>query len=192
MHCATSLDMQQSECQNSFEHTFFSSCSRISCLNKGTRNPIFCSFLHYETAPEEGDANARNADIDDSRQSARQRLGHHGSWEDWSLSRCESGERQKNTRETNSVLWTLYTLEYPVYPHVFGVWEKNSENSTSKEPTPKSETKSRTFLLWSQTYTQTLIHTAQVFLLTHDVTALSMQRHSLIRLQQREKCSQEN
>lgn len=48
MHCATSLDMEQSECQNSFEHTFFSPCSRISCLNKDTRNPIFCSFLHYD------------------------------------------------------------------------------------------------------------------------------------------------
>lgn len=48
MHCATSLDMQQSECQNSLEHTFFSPCSRISCLNKETRNPVACSFLHYD------------------------------------------------------------------------------------------------------------------------------------------------
>lgn len=48
MHCATSLDMEQSECQNSFEHTFFRPRSRISRLNKDTRSPIFCSFLHYD------------------------------------------------------------------------------------------------------------------------------------------------
>lgn len=48
MHCATSLDMQQSECQNSLEHTFFSPCSQISCLSEETRSPVPCSFLHYD------------------------------------------------------------------------------------------------------------------------------------------------
>lgn len=48
MHYGTSLDMQQSECQNSFEHTFFSPCSHISRLNKDTRNPVSCSFRHYD------------------------------------------------------------------------------------------------------------------------------------------------
>lgn len=71
-----------------------------------------------------------------------------------------------------SQLWIL--LEYSVHPDVFGRWEKNSENSTSKGP--KSKTKSRTFNININPET----HTTQVFLFTHDVTTFSMQRHSLI------------
>lgn len=65
MHFATSLDVQQSECQNSFEHTFLSPWSRISRLNKNTRNPISSSFLHYD--------NHRNSTRGERRQCQKRR-----------------------------------------------------------------------------------------------------------------------
>lgn len=169
MHCATSLDMQQSECQNSFQHTFFSSCSRISCLNKDTRNPIFCSFLHYddttETAPKEGEANARNPDIDHSRQSAWQ--AHHrvmggveptSIWIRWKAGKKSCPSHSKHTdKETHC--------------------QKTENRTTTKILNQITDFVSA---ITNIVYAQSLKPTMQVFLLTHEVTTSSMQRNLLI------------
>lgn len=94
MRCATGLDMQQSECQNPLERTFFSRCSRISCLSKKTRNPVRCSFLHYDNRRK--GARVRTADIGDSRQSAWQRLTR----QQVGATLEAKGEQTGNTKQT--------------------------------------------------------------------------------------------
>lgn len=98
MHWATSSDMQQSECQNSLERTFFSSCSRRSHWNKDTRNPIVCSFLHY------GSHQGREAptpDIHDIVESVWQQLAHRRSEEE--VQKHTAVERQWNVVDELSV-----------------------------------------------------------------------------------------
>lgn len=90
-------------------------------------------MITRETTPEEGDANARNPDIDDSRQSAWQRLTHHGSWVDWSLPQYELGVYHTASAET----------------------KKHTEKQ-------KSSHQSRQSMLCLPTYAQTLIYTARV------------------------------
>lgn len=65
MHCATSLDMEQSECQNSLEHTFFSLCSHISCLSYHWNKTPAHSIIVITTKTKDGDTHATYADIDD-------------------------------------------------------------------------------------------------------------------------------
>lgn len=163
MHYGTSLDMQQSECQNSFEHTFFSPCSHISRLNKDTRNPVSCSFLHYDKHRNSTRGGRRQCQkcrysIDDSSQSAWQQVAHHGSWEDWSLSQHELCKRQENTlsitrqehrqRQTRHTLCGYSGVFSSPDPDVFGIWEENTENSYHiKKTTTRMKKKKKTQFL---------------------------------------------